>query len=226
MRLRDGMTFIDTHARINSLKHEAGLDDFAIVPTSPEEGHSAETVVHDYINHLKYVEERLENGARERAAQCMPPHLVLALLKGELDPTFYASFRDYGDWIVDSVRSFGRNISFVAGASAGRSTVERLKFGLHRHCEVSTEEIVARIAQVREWNATAFHSDERFDVGDDIRDWHLQWRVPATTIIIGLIDLAKIDVNEEVVWNGLSSDVGNLILNDVSLWKAVDGGRK
>jgi hypothetical protein len=147
MRLKEALEYPGTRARIKSLADIDGLGDFAVIPISSEELPSVEFVSGNYVRLLRDVEQRLEREARERAADLMPLHLVMAMLRNELKPSAYASFRIYGDWILQAVRAFGSAIPFVANADTSRSTVERLKFGLRSYCERAVEAIEARVAE-------------------------------------------------------------------------------
>jgi hypothetical protein len=225
MHLKDALGSQRKYARINSLKHIQGLNDFEVTCALKEEIPSLDQVVRNYILLLSGVEQRLEQEARERAADRMPPRFVMMMLKKELDPSSYASFRVYGEWILQAIRTFGRSIPITTSV-IGRSTVEILKFGLSEHCRASFSIIEARIAEVRTWNSSAFDSDDRFDEGDVIAQGFHDWRLPATTIVTGLIELGSLELSQEeqnIFWNGLSGEDGDWLVGDVILRTKAEG---
>jgi hypothetical protein len=91
---------------------------------------------------------------------------------------------------------------------------------LRSHCERAVEAIEARIANAREWNSGAFDSDDKLSEGDEIAEGFQKWRLSATTVVTGLIELAGVVLaraDEDALWSGLSGEDGDWIIGDVEL---------
>jgi hypothetical protein len=76
---------------------------------------------------------------------------------------------------------------------------------------------------VHEWNSGAFDSDDKLDEGEKIAEGFRKWRLSATTVVTGLIELAELTLprdDEEVVWSGLSGEDGEWIIGDIELSEA------
>jgi len=220
MHIKDALETPGTCARIISLDHIQGLSNFPVNPISSQETPAVECVIRNYVRLLRYVEQRLEHEARERATDRMPPRLVFAMLRNELCPSSYATLRIYGDWVLQEVRSFGSSISIAANASTGQSTAERLKFGLKRHCELSVDAVEAKVRELRASNATAFHADEKFDEGEEVFNGFQNWRLSATTVVTALIELSSIRLSPDentVLWRSLTGNDGNWLISNIQI---------
>jgi hypothetical protein len=221
MRLKDALSSPETRARIKSLEHIHGLNDFEVTAALQEEIPALDRVVHDYIDLLHKIDDLLKRESREWAIPRMPPVFVMRMLSGELDPLSCAGFYAYGRWILQDIKTYGAAVSGIENATNVRSAAQKLKSALNTHCCISVERTEGKLSEMRAAHDPILDS---YYEGEDIAQGFRDWLLPATTLVIGLIDLGGLTIpTKEVICNRLSGEDAEQILGDVTL---LFGGRE